>query len=123
MTRRPDRGLLGLTQLTPSNRLRPLYRADRRFVPIFATFSQSFINGMTPTGAIYTTWFENHGALWKALLTMLRRQRAVHHVSHILLEARILHLEGLLTLLVAAIAMLSSNGCQLICRIFLLKSI
>src|SRR5690348_5279415 len=27
------------------------------------------------------------------------------------------------TLLVAAIAMLSSNGCQLMCRIFLLKSI
>lgn len=30
---------------------------------------------------------------------------------------------GYLTLLVAAIAILSSNGCQLMCKIFLLKSI
>src|SRR3979409_452156 len=39
-------------------------------------------------------------------------------VSKFHCNRRVIH-----TLLVAAIAMLSSNGCQLICKIFLLKSI
>ncbi len=85
---------LDLTQLTPADCLRPSYRADRRFVPMFATFSQSFISGMTPIGARYATRFEHHCALWKTLLTMLRRQRAVPRVSDSLLETQIWHLEG-----------------------------
>src|SRR5262245_58894528 len=54
--------------------------------------------------------------------TVQKRQRAVVRVScRSACFGR--SLGGLLTLLVAAMAMLSSNGCQLMCKIFLLKSI
>ena len=54
------------------------------------------------------------------LLERREHEKLPHHQLH---EHRYREEEKILTLFVAAIAMLSSMGCQLICRIFLLKSI
>lgn len=59
----------------------------------------------------------------KPIPTMQRIRKAVVPTSQHQKSMRVVRGPSILTLLVAAMAILSSKGCQLICKIFLLKSI